>query len=44
MYISDVIWRAGVPTKREDFSMARNVSVTPVQLLSAGEISRKVSE
>lgn len=28
---------------REDFSMARNVSVTPVQSLSAGEIFRKVS-
>lgn len=26
---------------REDFSMARNVSVTPVQSLSAGEIFRK---
>lgn len=41
-----VFWcnrRAGVPVIREDFSMARNVSVTPVQSVSAGEIFRKVS-
>lgn len=29
--------RTGVPMVSEDFSMTRNVSVTPVQSLSAGE-------
>lgn len=33
--------RAGALTICEDFSMARNMSVTPVQSLSAGEIFRE---